>query len=119
MRNYRATFKQTVANTLADGPAEAFKRASKGQMRGVDSLGPLALAIVSLAIIVGIGAIVLNEMSQTVNDTDATSVLDTGVSALQTFSDFFTVIVVIGIAAVLFLLLQVVRGAGSMGAARA
>lgn len=115
----KATFKQTVAHTLADGPAAAFKSASKGQMRGVDSLGPLALAIVSLAIIVGIGAIVLNEMSQTVNDTDATSVLDTGVSALQTFSDFFTVIVVIGIAAVLFLLLQVVRGAGSMGSARA
>jgi len=45
---------------------------------------------------------------------DANSILDTGASALQTFADFFTVIVVIGVAAVLFLLLRAVRGAGRM-----
>lgn len=160
-------------------------------MRGVSSLAPLALAIVSLAIIVGVGAVTLNEMTgatytdttvtnETFNATsdpytytvsvagnsdfveletvtvyeseaqttevssyniidaeagtvnvsttvdagsesidytysqenEATGILDTGVSAMQTFSDFFTVIVVIGIAAVLFMLLSVVRGAG-------
>lgn len=80
-------------------------------VRGVDSLGPMALAIVSLAIIVGVGAIVLGEMSNTVNNTDATGVLDTGIEALTTFADFFTVIVVIGVAAVLFLLLGSVRKA--------
>lgn len=42
----------------------------------------------------------------------ANSILDTGVASLQTFADFFTVIVVIAVAAVLFLLLRVVRGAG-------
>jgi hypothetical protein len=72
----------------------------------------MALAIVSLAIIVGVGAIVLGEMSSTVNNTDATNVLDTGIGALTTFADFFTVIVVIGVAAVLFLLLGAVRRAG-------
>lgn len=82
-------------------------------VRGVDSLGPMALAIVSLAIIVGVGSIVLGEMSETVNDTEAEGVLDTGVQALGTFADFFTVIVVIGVAAVLFLLLGAVRRAGS------
>lgn len=81
-------------------------------VRGVDSLGPMALAIVSLAIIVGVGAIVLGEMSNTVNNTEATTVLDTGIDALTTFADFFTVIVVIGVAAVLFLLLGAVRRAG-------
>lgn len=84
-------------------------------MRGVNDLGPLALAVVSVAIIVSVGSIVLSEMSSTVNDTDATNVLDSGISALQTFSDFFTVIVVIGIAAVIFLLLQVLRASGRNG----
>lgn len=88
-----------------------------GQMSGVDSLGPLALAIVSLAIIVGIGSIVLAEMKGAVNNTDAESVLQTGIDSLGTFSDFFTVIVVIGVAAVLFLLLRAVRGAGRMASA--
>lgn len=47
----------------------------------------------------------------------ATSVLATGINSLQTFADFFTVIVVIAIAAVLFLMLRVVRSAGrSVGA---
>lgn len=43
---------------------------------------------------------------------DATSILGTGLSALQSFADFFTVIVVIAVAVVLFGLLRVVRGAG-------
>lgn len=94
-----------------------FGSKSKGQMSGVDSLGPLALAIVSLAIIVGIGSIVLAEMKGAVNNTDAESVLQTGIDSLGTFSDFFTVIVVIGVAAVLFLLLRAVRGAGRMASA--
>lgn len=46
------------------------------------------------------------------SDSDATGVLSTGINSLQTFSDFFTVIIVIAIASVLFLMLRVVRGAG-------
>jgi len=94
-----------------------FRSQRKGQMQGVDSLGPLALAVVSLAIIVGIGSIVLAEMNNAVNNSEAESVLTTGIDALGTFSDFFTVIVVIGVAAVLFLLLRAVRGAGRMTSA--
>lgn len=86
-------------------------------MSGVESLGPLALAVVSLAIIVGIGSIVLAEMEGAVNNSDAESVLNTGITSLSTFADFFTVIVVIGVAAVLFLLLRAVRGAGRMASA--
>lgn len=40
------------------------------------------------------------------------AVLNTGINSLSTFADFFTVIVVIGVAAVLFIMLRVVRGAG-------
>lgn len=108
-------------STKLDGAKATAKKmlggSRKGQMSGVDSLGPLALGVVSLAIIVGIGSIVLAEMNTAVNNSDAESVLNTGIDALGTFSDFFTVIVVIGVAAVLFLLLRAVRGAGKMASA--
>lgn len=80
----------------------------------------MALAIVSLAIIVGVGAVVLGEMQDSagLEETDtAYGVLDAGIDALSTFGDFFTVIVVIGVAAVLFLLLGAVRRAGNNGMA--
>lgn len=49
-------------------------------------------------------------------ETQATTVLEKAVSALQTFGDFFNVVVVIGIAAVIFMLLKVLRGgAGRSG----
>lgn len=46
---------------------------------------------------------------------NANTVFDKANSAIQTFADFFTVIVVIGVAAVLFLLLGAVRSAGRNG----
>jgi len=119
--NAGALFQESMAQTMAEGPVKTAKQklfsSRKGQMSGVESLGPLALAIVSLAIIVGIGSIVLAEMDSAVNNTEAASVLQTGIDSLGTFSDFFTVIVVIGVAAVLFLLLRAVRGAGRMASA--
>lgn len=105
------TIKHSAQNAY-HGVKNFVKQARKGQFAGVNQLVPLALAIVSLAIVVGVGAIVLNEMDNTTDDSDASSVLSTGVTALQDFADFFTVIVIIGIAAVIFLLLRVVRGAG-------
>jgi len=65
-------------------------------LRGAtDSLGPMALSIVSLAIIVGIGAIVLAELGTldvVNNSTTAADTIGAGESALGTFGDFFTVI---------------------------
>jgi hypothetical protein len=83
--------------------------------RAVDQLGPMALAVVSLAIIIGIGAIVLAELgslSVVTNSTTADSTIQAGQDALGTFGDFFTVIVVVGVAAVIFLLLGALRRAG-------
>jgi len=87
--------------------------------RAVDQLGPMALAIVSLAIIIGIGAIVLAELGSlpvVSNSTTAQDTITAGQEALGTFGDFFTVIVVVGTAAVIFLLLGALRrtGANSM-----
>jgi len=67
-------------------------------MRGIDDLGPMALAIVSVAIVIGIGSIVLaqiGDISIVSNSTTATNTIDAGQSALGTFGDFFQVIVVI------------------------
>ena len=84
-------------------------------MNGVDSLGPMALAIVSLAIIIGVGAVVLAEIQGVdVVDSEGTAydTIGAGLDALSTFGDFFTVIVVVGVAAVIFLLLGALRRAG-------
>lgn len=48
-------------------------------------------------------------------ETEATGVLATGINALQTFGDFFNVVVVMGIASVIFLLLNMLRGNGRKG----
>jgi len=84
--------------------------------RAVDQLGPMSLAIVSLAIIIGIGAVVLAELgdlSVVTNSTTASDTITAGQEALGTFGDFFTVIVVVGVAAVIFLLLGALRRSGT------
>jgi len=117
-------FKQTAMDVASAGSLggamsrgkDALKQTAKGQAMGgggVSSLQPLALAIVSIAIVVGIGVIVLAEMDTAVNNSDASTVLTTAIDAMQTFADFFVVIVIVGIAAVLFLLLRVVRRSAS------
>jgi len=75
----------------------------------------MALAIVSLAIIIGIGAIVLAELGTldvVTNSSTASDTMQAGQEALGTFGDFFTVIVVVGVAGVIFLLLGALRRAG-------
>ena len=87
---------------------------------GVEQLGPMALAVVSLSIIVGIGAIVLAELGSldvVTNSTTADNTIQSGQDALGTFGDFFTVIVVVGVAAVIFLLLGALRRAGNRSTA--
>ncbi len=111
-----AEAERAFAETLSQGPSKAatnaFGRARKGQVTGVDSLVPLALALVSVAIVVGVGVIVLSEMDTAVDNNNASDVLNTAIDAMDTFADFFVVIIIIGIAAVIFILLRVVRGAG-------
>lgn len=85
-------------------------------MRGVRSLTPLAIALVVLTMVISVGGIMLaqfGEVDVVNNSTTAANIIDQGQSALDTFGSFFTVIVVVGIGAVLLLLLQVFRKAGS------
>jgi len=63
--------------------------------RAVDQLGPMALSVVSLSIIIGIGSVVLAELgnlSVLSNSTTASDTITAGQEALGTFGDFFTVI---------------------------
>jgi len=83
--------------------------------RAVNALGPIALSVVSLAIIIGIGSVVLAEISNIgvlSNETTAQNTIQAGQDALGTFGDFFTVIVVVAVAGVVFLLLGALRSAG-------
>lgn len=124
LRAIKTGAQNQIAGTALDMQTGDFGRvkedlksaARAGQFGGVDSLVPLALSIVILAIVVGLGALILNEMENTTTDADATGVLNTGVTALQDFADFFTIIVVVGVAAVIFLLLRVVRNSGRAAA---
>jgi len=162
-----------------------------GMDKAVKQLGPLALAVVSLVVIIGIGSVVLAELTDTSYDTvdvtnetfnatsnpynytvsdagnsdfvqlesatvyestsqsstgnvtildaeagkvnvevaedapdesleysyseknKATGILGSGQDALSTFGDFLTVIVVVGVASIIFLLLGVLRKSGS------
>jgi len=80
----------------------------------------MALAVVSLAIIIGIGSVVLAELGNLPvmsNSTTASDTITAGQEALGTFGDFFTVIIVVGVAAVIFLLLGALRRTGRQGMA--
>jgi len=88
--------------------------------RAVNQLGPMALAVVSLAIIIGIGSVVLAELGNLPvmsNSTTASDTITAGQEALGTFGDFFTVIIVVGVAAVIFLLLGALRRSGGQSMA--
>jgi len=90
-------------------------------MRGVKSLTPLAIALVVLTMVISVGGIMLAQFGNVdvvSNSTTAANIIDQGQSALETFGSFFTVIVVVGIGAVLLLLLQVFRQAGMGGGGR-
>lgn len=87
-------------------------------MRGVRSLTPLAISLVVLTMVISVGGIMLAQFGNVdvvTNSTTADSIITQGQNALETFGSFFTVIVVVGIGAVLLLLLQVFRSAGMGG----
>lgn len=85
----------------------------RGQFGAVRQLGPLALALVLLAITVGMGAVVLSEMKDQVNDSDAEGVLTDGINAMSDFGGWFGTLVILGVVTIIFLFLGVIRRAGN------
>lgn len=69
----------------------------------ISDLAPLAVVFVILAIVIGMGAMILDEMndSGSVTSDTAHSVLTDGISALSDFSGWFGILVLIVIAAII------------------
>lgn len=80
---------------------------AQGLSRAVSSLGPVAIALVTVGIVVSIGAIILGKMENVTDNSEAVDVLTSAIDAMGTFGDFFSVIVIIAVAAIIFLLLGV------------
>lgn len=78
----------------------------------VGNLSGLAWSIVTLVIVVAIGAIVLNNFKATISDNTSTAytTISSGESALGEFGNWFKVIIIVGIAAVIFFLFLRFRG---------
>ena len=64
----------------------------------------------SRAIVIATGALILAEMNETTDNTEATAVLESGLDAMTTFSDWFGILVIAVIAAVVIGLVMVYFG---------
>lgn len=87
-----------------------------GMDKAVKQIAPVALAIVSVAVVIGTGAIVLGELGGldvVSNSTTASNTIDSGQDALGTFGDFLVPLAVVAVAAIIFLLLGGMQLAGS------
>jgi len=79
----------------------------------VGDLAPLAIAFMILTIVVGVSALILGEMKNTTTDPDAQTIISKGVDAMGTFADWFGILVIVVIAAVVIgLVIGYFRGKG-------
>jgi len=84
--------------------------------RAVREIAPVALAIVSVAVVIGTGAIVLGELGTldvVTNSTTADNTIQSGEDALGTFGDFLVPLAVVAVASIIFLLLGGMQAVGS------
>lgn len=94
---------------------EDLRPVNKMKGQGVGDIGPVALAVGVGIIIVAIVALILAEMNTQITDANATQVLDAGLAAIITFSDFFGVIVIVAVSVIilsLVMLLSRFQGTG-------
>lgn len=84
--------------------------------RAVKEIAPVALAIVSVAVVIGTGAIVLGELGSlevVSNSSTAGETISAGENALGTFGDFLVPLAVVAVASIIFLLLGGMQMAGN------
>lgn len=74
-----------------------FKKKRKGQLSALPSS---AITMVSLVIIVAMGVLILVGMNSSTTNEDANEIIGEGITAMGTYGDWFTtiVIVIIGVA---------------------
>lgn len=92
------------------------KKKAKSRRKGaltMDQLGPAALVLVTVAVTIAVGAVMLSEFQNTSTVSDgstADSVIQAGLDALDTFGNFFTVLAIVVIGAIVIGLLGAFRG---------
>lgn len=85
------------------------KSQMKGQMT-IDAIGGTALSIGVAIITVAVIAMVLGNMATNVTDKNATYVIGKGLTAIASFSDWFSIIVIVVIAVIILALVLMLRG---------
>jgi hypothetical protein len=82
---------------------------------GIDSIGPVALSIGVAIIIVSVIALILANMSGASTNGNFTYVIGKGLTAIQTFADWFQIIVIVVVAVIILALVMLLRGRGGEG----
>lgn len=67
---------------------------------GVGDIGPVALAVMLAVIIVSVSAYILASMDTSISDVNASYVLQKGLSAMTTFADWFSIIIIVVVAVI-------------------
>jgi len=112
------SWKQSAVEKAAKGKS-ALSR--KGQL-SIGDIGPIALSLGVAVIIISVVSMILSNMQQNVNETtetEAYDVLTKGLDAMSTFGDWFNIIVIVAVAAIILGLVLLFRGTFSGGKARA
>jgi len=101
-----------VQETKAKG--RAFANQSLGLSIG--DIGPIALTLGVAVIIISVVSLVLGNMQDQVNDTStAYDIIGKGLDAMSVFGDWFNIIVIVAVAAIILGLVMLFRGSANRG----
>lgn len=115
LRQKFADLKEKASQKAAKGRS-ALSR--KGQL-SIGDIGPIALSLGVAVIVISVVSMILSNMQANVNETseaEAYSVLTKGLEAMGTFGDWFNIIVIVAVAAIILGLVLLFRGTFSGGA---
>ena len=82
----------------------------KGQRFTISDLGTIAIALVVAAVVLGMGATVLEKIKDTQTSTNATVTSDYGLTGLNTIAEFIPTIAIVAVAAIIIGIILVFFG---------
>ncbi len=86
------------------------KMNKKAQAFTISDLGTIAIALVVAAVILGMGATILEKIKDTQTGSNATAVSNDGLTALSTMSEFIPTIAIVAVAAIVIGIILVFFG---------
>ena len=82
--------------------------------KGLSEMAGVGLAFVLIAVILGVGGMILSQMSNKINDTNSTAIMNQGTSAISDLSSWLPIIaVVVASVVIIGLILRGFSGVGS------